>query len=88
MSARLPPAGCIAYCMLLQMLFLRRRWRLQQCSTCRTTSRNTLIASERHVLIIKWVGQARKELLDKKEVTVRAFRKCGISEAADGSEDT
>ena len=44
-------------------------------------------ASERRVLITKWVGQAWEELSQNKEMTVRAFRKCGISVAADGSED-
>ena len=44
-------------------------------------------AGERHVLITKWVGQAWEELSQNREMAVRAFRKCGISVAADGSED-
>lgn len=39
------------------------------------------------LLITQWVGQAWEELSDKKEMTVRVFRKCGISVAAVGSED-
>ena len=35
----------------------------------------------------KWVSQAWEELTQNKELVVRAFRKCGISVAANGSED-
>ena len=44
-------------------------------------------AGERRVLISKWVGEAWEELSQNKEVAVRSFKKCGISVAADGSED-
>ena len=44
-------------------------------------------AGERRVLLTKWVGQAWEELSENKEMTVTSFKKCGISTAADGSED-
>ncbi len=44
-------------------------------------------AGERRVLITKWVGEAWEELSEDKDIAVRAFKKCGISTAADGSED-
>jgi hypothetical protein len=45
-------------------------------------------ASQRRILITKWVGQAWRELhQDKSETIIRSFKKCGISTAPDGSED-
>ena len=44
-------------------------------------------AGERRVLLKKWVGAAWEELVQDKEIAVRSFKKCGISVAADGSED-
>ena len=42
---------------------------------------------ERRVLLTKWVGEAWDELVEKEEMIIRSFKKCGISVAADGSED-
>ena len=39
------------------------------------------------MLITKWVGQAWEELSQDKDMTIRAFRKCGVSVASDGSDD-
>ena len=39
------------------------------------------------MLITKWVGDARESLSSKTEMVIRAFRKCSISVAIDGSED-
>ena len=39
------------------------------------------------MLISRWVGDAWEELSQRKEIAVRALKKCGISTAADGSED-
>ena len=44
-------------------------------------------AGERRVLLTKWVGEAWEQLSLNKEIAVRAFKKCGISVAADGSEN-
>ena len=44
-------------------------------------------AGERRVLLTKWVGEAWEQLSLNKEIAVRAFIKCGISDAADGSEN-
>ena len=44
-------------------------------------------ASERRVLLSKWVGGAWEEVCAKPEMIIRSFRKCGISVAVDGSED-
>ena len=44
-------------------------------------------AGERRVLLTKWVGDAWEELSGKKEIAVRAFKKCGISTAADLSDE-
>ena len=35
---------------------------------------------------MKWVGQAWEELSQDRAIALRAFKKCGISTAADGSE--
>lgn len=44
-------------------------------------------ASERRVLLTRWIGDAWEEVSSNKEMIARAFKKCGISVAADGSED-
>ena len=44
-------------------------------------------AGERRILFTKWVGQAWEELSQNRTIALRAFMKCGISVAADGSED-
>ena len=44
-------------------------------------------AGERRILFTKWVGQAWEELSQNDTIAIRAFKKCGISVAADGSED-
>jgi hypothetical protein len=44
-------------------------------------------ASERRVLLTAWIGQAWEELSANEEMIERSFKKCGISIAADGSED-
>ena len=44
-------------------------------------------ASERRVLLSKWVGGAWEEVCAKPEMIIHSFRKCGISIAVDGSED-
>ena len=44
-------------------------------------------AGERRILLTKWVGEAWQEISQNKDMTVRSFRKCGISVAVDGSED-
>ena len=47
-----------------------------------------LNASARRVLFTKWVGQAWEEVSAKKDMVVRSFKKCGISVAIDGSQDS
>lgn len=47
-----------------------------------------LTASDRRVLLTKWVGVAWQEINQKKDVIVRSFRKCGISLAVDGTENS
>ena len=44
-------------------------------------------ASQRRVLISKWVGQAWTEICSKKEMISHAFEKCGISIPINGSKD-
>ena len=45
-------------------------------------------ASERRVPFTKWVGKAWEEISCKKDMIIRSFKKCGISVAIDGSEDS
>ena len=45
-------------------------------------------ASERRVLLTGWIGQAWEDISSNKEMIVRSFKKCGISVAADVSEDS
>ena len=44
-------------------------------------------ASERRVLLSKWIGEAWEKVCTKPELITRGFRKCRISIAVDGSED-
>ena len=46
-----------------------------------------LSASNRRVLITKWVGQAWAEVGSSRDMVVRSFKKCGISLSLDGSEN-
>ena len=48
---------------------------------------STITAQDRQILITKWVGTAWSEVSAKKEVIIRAFKKCAISVHIDGSED-
>ena len=50
--------------------------------------RGKISASERKILFTKWVGQAWEDISAKKDMIIRSFKKCGISVAIDGSEDT
>ena len=50
--------------------------------------RGEISASERRILFTKWVGEALETLSADKEMIIRSFKKCGISVAVDGSEDT
>ena len=47
-----------------------------------------ITASQRRVLITKWVGQAWAEVCANKDMIYRAFQKCGISVPIDGSKDS
>ena len=42
-------------------------------------------ASERQVLLTKWVGNAWDEVCSNKEMLQRSFKKCGINVREDGS---
>ena len=42
---------------------------------------------DRCILFTSWVGQAWEETAAKKEMVMRAFRKCGVSLPIDGSHD-
>ena len=44
-------------------------------------------AGEQRVHFTKWIGEVWAEMTSKQEMIQRAFRKCGISVAVDGSED-
>ena len=46
-----------------------------------------LTASERRVLTTKWVGNAWEKLSENKDMIIRSFVKCGITNNLDGSED-
>ena len=48
---------------------------------------NKLTASDRRILITFWIGTAWEKMCEKKDMIIRAFRKCGISVPIDGSED-
>ena len=50
--------------------------------------RGKISASKRRILFTKWVGQAWEDISAKKDMVIRSFKKCGISVAIDGSEDT
>lgn len=47
-----------------------------------------ITAGERRILLTNWVGEAWEELARNKEMIAQSFKKCGISVAADGSEDS
>ena len=49
---------------------------------------SSLTASNRRILITKWVGAAWEEASQKKEMVRHAFEKCGISVPIDGSNDS
>ena len=44
-------------------------------------------ASERRVLVTKWVGKAWTEVGSNRDMVVHSFKKCGIPLSLDGSED-
>ena len=44
-------------------------------------------ASERRILLTKWIGQAWEQVSSNKDMVIRGFKKCGVSVAIDGSED-
>ena len=46
-----------------------------------------LSASQRRILMTKWIGQAWNKISGMKESNVRSFRKCGLLVALDGSEN-
>ena len=46
-----------------------------------------LTASDRRVLLTKWVGKAWQEVNQSKDAIIRSFKKCGISLDLSGSED-
>ena len=47
-----------------------------------------LSASQRRILMTKWVGQAWKKIIGMKEPIIKSFKKCGLSVAFDGSKNT
>lgn len=47
-----------------------------------------LTASDRRVLITKWVGGAWDKCTEDSATCIRAFKKCGIALPIDGSEDS
>ena len=49
--------------------------------------RGKISACERRILFTKWVGQAWENILAK-DMVIRSLKKCVISVAIDGSEDT
>ena len=44
-------------------------------------------ASERRIMLTKWIVEAWETLSPNKEMAICSFKKCGISTAADRSED-
>ena len=46
-----------------------------------------IIASERRVLVFKWVGKAQTEVGSNRNMVLRSFKNCGISLSLDGSEN-
>ena len=44
-------------------------------------------ASERRVLVTKWVGKVWPEVGSNRDMVVRSFKKCGIYLSLDGSEN-
>ena len=46
-----------------------------------------LTASDRRVLLTKWVGRPWQEVSQNKDAIVRSFKKCGISLDLSGSEN-
>ena len=44
-------------------------------------------ASDRRILMTKWIATAWQEVCGKKDMIVRSFKKCGLSLNLDGSED-
>ena len=50
--------------------------------------RGKFTVTERKILFTKWVRQAWEDISAKKDMIVWSFKKCGISVAIDGSEDS
>ena len=44
-------------------------------------------AKQQRILLTAWIGEAWEKTCANKDMIIRGFRKCGISVAADGSED-
>ena len=44
-------------------------------------------ASERRILLTKWIGEAWEKVAANKDMVIRGFKKCGVSVAINGSED-
>ncbi|RPB23426.1 hypothetical protein L211DRAFT_849700 [Terfezia boudieri ATCC MYA-4762] len=51
-------------------------------------SRRTLYSFCMSKILTQWVGEAWEACKDHKDLTVRSFKKCGITVALDSSEDT
>ena len=50
-------------------------------------TKGKLTASDRRVLLTKWVGRAWQEVSQNKDVIIRSFKKCGTSLDLSGSEN-
>jgi len=44
-------------------------------------------ASERRILLTKWIGQVWEQVAANKDMVIRGFKKCAVSVTIDGSED-
>ena len=88
------PPGCTSLVQPLEVVNAPFKWKIETCAMQHVQDNleqylnGKFTASERRVLLTGWIGQAWEDISSNKEMIVRSFKKCGISVAADGSEDS
>ena len=88
------PTGCTSRVHPLNVVFnkplkdrIRRLFKQHIDENLVNYTEGKITASQRRVLITKWVSAAWSEMLKKEDMISRSFKKCGITLALDGSEN-